>query len=413
MKRVTVWLTAFALVFSSTLMAAEKTVTPPPLPLPEWVPPYLQNPAPDGMTICFAARQAEAVRVSWSQEGTPVQAEIKATGTLIPKTPWTIWKVRLAGLKSGTAYGYRLQYRLNGQEKQEPRHVFHTLDVDARTVRMAVFNDLHNNLSTFELLAKQIKPEDYEFSVLLGDCWTDPSAGDSARTVFVCLDAYVRRLNASEKPLIFVRGNHETRGGFASQMACLFDLPNLDAAAKYADQNFQFDLQAGPVWFVAMDCGEDGDNRPEIFQPYRARQLAWLRQRLAAKAEDKSSWRVLISHLPIYNNQLWGNSEPARQMWEPTLSQAGFALALGAHDHGWKLLPKDQPMTITEQIRDQNKKVIDTKTWTMTPPYPVLIGGGPSPKQGTVMLFEATPSALRTRLLNVDGKLLVEVKQQK
>lgn len=413
MKKINVWLTILSLAFSLALGAAEKTVPPPPPPLPERVPPYLQNPATDGMTVCFAARQAEAVRVFWGEEGTPGLTEAKATATLIPKTPWTIWKVRLAGLKSGTAYGYQLQYRLNGQEKQEPRHIFRTLDAGAKTIRMAVFNDLHNNLPTLEQLARQIKPADYDFSVLLGDCWTDPSAGDSARTVFVCLDVYVRQLNASEKPMIFVRGNHETRGGFAGQMACLFDLPNLDAAAKYADQNFQFDLQAGPVWFVAMDCGEDGEKRPEVFQPYRERQLAWLKKRLAAPADDKTSWRVLISHLPIYSNQLWGNSEPARIMWEPTLAKAGFALALGAHDHGWKLLPKDRPMTITEEIRDLNKKVIDKKTWTMTPPYPVLIGGGPSPKQGTVMLFEATSSSLHTRLLNTDGKQLAEVKLEK
>jgi hypothetical protein len=57
--------------------------------------------------------------------------------------------------------------------------------------------------------------------------------------------------------------------------------------------------------------------------------------------------------------------------------------------------------------------VIDKKTWTMTPPYPVLIGGGPSPKQGTVMLFEATSSSLHTRLLNTDGKQLAEVKLEK
>jgi hypothetical protein len=64
-------------------------------------PPYLQNPAADGMTICFLAQAAEAVRVAWSVDADASLGEVAANGTVIPGTPWTMWKTRLAGLRPG------------------------------------------------------------------------------------------------------------------------------------------------------------------------------------------------------------------------------------------------------------------------------------------------------------------------
>ena len=84
------------------------------------------------------------------------------------------------------------------------------------------------------------------------------SAGKSASTkngaekVFRSLDAYIRLGDASEKPMLFVRGNHETIGNFADKMAYLFDMPALEASAKFADQNWYYTLKAGPVWLLAL-----------------------------------------------------------------------------------------------------------------------------------------------------------------
>ena len=60
---------------------------------------------------------------------------------------------------------------------------------------------------------------------LLGDMWTNPSPANGANQIFHTMEAYIRLLHASEKPLIFVRGNHETIGGFAKYMAYLFEFP--------------------------------------------------------------------------------------------------------------------------------------------------------------------------------------------
>ena len=119
---------------------------------------------------------------------------------------------------------------------------------------------------------KGVKPEDYEFSVLLGDFWTNPSSDHGADKVFRSMETYIRLLNAAEKPMLFIRGNHETIGNFADKMAYLFDMPGLKPAAEFAEQNWFCALRAGPVWFVALDGGDDFTKRYELFQPLRQRQ---------------------------------------------------------------------------------------------------------------------------------------------
>jgi hypothetical protein len=54
------------------------------------------------------------------------------------------------------------------------------------------------------------------------------------------------------------------------------------------------------------------------------------------------------------------------------------------------------------------------KTLTEAPPWPVLIGGGPSLNEGTVILVSADAKSLRARLLTArDGRLLAEFSAEK
>ncbi len=378
--------------------------------LPAVLSPYLQNPAADGMTVCFPAQGAENVRVAWSIDGQLAMSEVPATGVAIAGTPWTVWKIRLAKLQPGAAYQYQVRYHLPTGDASAPVHHFRTLNPQAKTLRLAAFNDLHNHDGTLVALMKYVKPDDYEFSLLMGDCWANPSAEKEASGVFRTLDAFVGLLDAADKPMILVRGNHETRGDFSGPLADLFDLPNLDATQKPDDRQWQFTLRAGPVFFIAMDTGEDDGfetatdsyKRPKFWQDYRQREAAWLKNLAAAKPWGDTAWRIFVSHIPLFNNN-WDFSEPARKYWEPLLPAANIDLMIAGHDHGWKLLPKGNSYDI------KRKKNGAEETRTITTPWPVLIGGGPAVNQATVMLLTADEKTLRARLLAAaDGRLLTE-----
>lgn len=355
---------------------------------------YLQNPTADGMTICFIAQGAEQVRVAWGETLT----EVAAKSAAIPGTPWTIWKTRLTGLRPGSAHPYQVRYRLAGKDATTTLYQFRTLNPQSKSVRFVAFNDIHNRDATLAELMKHVKPADYEFSLLLGDCWNDPSAANGAHEVFRTLQAYIRLLDGANKPMIFVRGNHETRGNFAKHMALLFDLPLLDAAKPWGEDQWQFTMRAGPVWFLAMDAGEDDDakteetsyKRPQFWKAYRQRQAEWLQKLMATQPGKDAAWRIFLSHIPLYNSP-W-ISERARQCWEPLLRDCPLDLMLAGHDHTWR-----KPVPPTE-----------------TAPWPVLVGGGPSLKEGTVMLVTADETKLDVRLLAAtDGRVLTEFKSEK
>ena len=65
-----------------------------------------------------------------------------------------------------------------------------------------------------------------------------------------------------------------------------------------------------------------------------------------ARKEGVGCWHVLLTHMPLYNDNIW-NSEPCRQMWEPVLTGAAIDLELSGHDHTWKLLRKGKTYEIT------------------------------------------------------------------
>jgi calcineurin-like phosphoesterase family protein len=368
-------------------------------------PPYLQNSTADGMTICFLAQTAENVRVAWNADGETALTETAATPLVIPGSPWTMLKTRLTDLRPGGVYQYQVLFhlRFGGQNFVTSTHHFRTLNPQAQTLRFAVLNDIHQHDQTLAGLMRYVKPDDYEFSVLLGDCL---EAYPNETELFRAWRAYLELLDAAEKPVIFVRGNHDTRQSFANRLAYLFDLPNLSVAQPWGEDQWQFALRAGPIWFLAMDTGEDENGvdtdlrtaykQPEFWRAYRRREAEWLKKLLATNPGNHAPWHVFLSHIPLYNNNEW-DSPSSREYWEPILRDANLDLMLAGHDHSWKLLPKKE----------------DGR-----PPWPVLIGGGPSAKkdseEATVMLITADTTTLLVRLLaSSDGRELIRFKAEK
>lgn len=375
-------------------------------PLPNVLPPYLQNPSEDGVTICFLAQAAEEVRIEWrlieqETDKNGVWTEQKAKSAGIPGTPWTIWKTRIAGLKPGSAVEYRVNHSERGKTEKGRVYPFHTLNTKADHFHAAFFNDVHNQVKTLEALTKLVKPSEYEISFLLGDMWTNPSPANGAEEVFRTMAEYIRLLNASEKPMVFVRGNHETIGRFADKLAYLFDMPDLTPTRKFIDQNWYFAFQAGPVWFLAVDGGDDFIKRYDLFQACRERQAEWIKGLLAQNAGADAPFRILLVHMPLYNDDMW-NSEPCRQMWEPILKGTRIDLEISGHDHRPKVLPKGKTYDITfnghypDQQDPQNRK-----HYSYTTPWPIVIGGGPrlaGSDKGTVMLLSADRDTLEMQI---------------
>jgi hypothetical protein len=398
--------------FQQRVSAADLLVDSVPTPLPLVLPPCLQNPSDGGITVCIYAQGAAHVDVLWRPAGKGEMTTVATRGVAIPDTPWSIWRVRLGPLAPKSQYRYKIHCDLPGPKAfDSPSYAFTTLPLAGEPVKFAVFNDVHNHLKTLDALMQHVKPDDYDFSLLLGDMWTDPSKRDGADNVFRTLEGYIQKMNASEKPMVYVRGNHETRNNFARNLGYLFDLPNLDPTREQADQQWNFNLRTGPVWIVALDTGEDDRfdtpdtnyRKPKMWQQVRKREAGWLKEITSGKEFAGAPWRIIASHIPLYNNNRW-ISQSSRQEWDRLLRSSAIDLELAAHDHGWKYLPKDK----TYSYNDKDDAGVVTSV-TETPPWPVLIGGGPGIDEASVGLITVDATTLSARLIAAkDGSKLTE-----
>lgn len=98
-------------------------------------------------------------------------------------------------------------------------------------------------------------------------------------------------MSGGEIPVLYCRGNHETRGQWATEIGRYFPTRT---GEMYYTANY------GPIAFTVLDTGEDkDDNDPEYagladFAAYRAREQAWLDALPIAPGYD---YRVCVSHM--------------------------------------------------------------------------------------------------------------------
>jgi len=146
-------------------------------------------------------------------------------------------------------------------------------------------------------------------------------------------------ITKGEIPVIYARGNHETRGAWTEPFGRYVGSVNGD--------EYYFTARLGNVWFLILDLGEDKDDgHPEYsgladYGPYRERQAAFV-ERVAAEKEYEASgidYRVLVSHIRVTNKKAAYGDLNAR--WTEAANEMGIDLHLCGHSHMTVILEAD------------------------------------------------------------------------
>ena len=178
---------------------------------------YLQNPAPDAMTVMWLT---SGPSYSWVEYGPTDKLGSKADATVagLRQANNTIQRIRLTDLEPATKYHYRIcskeivkfaPYKVTfGETVRSPIYTFTTPDSKAGPVRVAVFNDIHDKWPLLGKLWGLVADRDPNFVVLNGDIL---SHVDDEPQVVGLLD-FCSRTFAARVPFVYARGNHETRG---------------------------------------------------------------------------------------------------------------------------------------------------------------------------------------------------------
>lgn len=218
---------------------------------------------------------------------------------------------------------------------------------------------------------------DYDGVILLGDA--TPGV-DFEEQVITNIVQFGGKVSQGTKPVLYVRGNHETRGSFADELPQVLGLNQL-----------YYTADIGEYSFLILDSGEDkDDSHPEYggmtdYNTYRANMIEWLKN-----TKVRNEKVITLSHS-------WEISDV-----EEDLSEAGWAeidrlgtrLIISGHTHQCRFLGENEG------------KEKDTFT-----KYPDIIGyldGGKSGKNYVASLLTLSSDGFTLKAADNNGNKILE-----
>ena len=251
-------------------------------------------------------------------------------------------KITISGLTKGTEYRYRCFSKevksYDGQNKVSYGKIvatnvyrkkplrFKTLDKTKEDVSFIVVNDIHSRVSDFQALCKDVAFENSDFVVFNGDM---VSSMDDETSFFCGFMDDAVAMFAGEVPVVYSRGNHETRGAFNTRFSAYFPT---------STDKLYYSFRQGQAFFIVLDSGEDKpDSDIEYsglaqFDAYRTEQQEWLKT--VVKSEDflSAKYRIVIIHIPPVALD-WHGTNEVKDKFLPVLNDKGISLMLCGHTH--------------------------------------------------------------------------------
>jgi len=306
--------------------------------------PYLQNVTENEATIVWIS---DSTTVGWV-ELTPFDGshfyEVERPKYFDSrsgiKTEGRIHSVRVTGLKPGTKYMYRvyarevLRHKGNYVEygrtaatqvyKKDPL-TFTTLDPAAESVTFTMINDIHGDVPKLRTLMEETDLEKTDMVLFVGDM---VSVFESEEQVFSGFMDEAVKIFASEIPMYYTRGNHETRGRMAYYFQDYF---------SPRSEHIYYMYRQGPVCFIALDSGEDKPDSDieyydlTMYDEYRDEQVEWLKEVVKSEEFTSAPFKIVTCHMPPFGGW-YGEFDVARKFM-PVLEEAGVDIMLSGHMH--------------------------------------------------------------------------------
>ncbi|MBN8859974.1 MAG: metallophosphoesterase [Sphingobacteriales bacterium] len=252
----------------------------------------------------------------------------------------TIHVVHIGHLQPGTKYRYRIfSQEVLSHKGIEVRYgevaatrvfmrtppSFRTNDHQKKDISFLMVNDIHERNEMLKTLLKGADWTNTDLVLFDGDMVN--SSRNEEQMFASYLDTAVQ-LFASQTPMYYARGNHETRGEFADAFAKYFPGPN---------GKLYYMFRQGPVCFIMLDSGEDKPDSDieyggiTAFDVYRDEQAAWLKEAIHSKMFTEAPFKIAVAHIPPFRG--WHGEEEIANKFVPLLNEGGIDVMLCAHLH--------------------------------------------------------------------------------
>lgn len=316
--------------------------------------PYLLDPAENAMTVVWFTNNNSVSWVEYSDDksfgtfptwgGYPQIAKSSHNGLIDANTKHH--SIRIKDLEKGTKYKYRVVSKeiqqfnpyevLYGGSVVGEIHEFETLDHEKESFSFGAVTDVHERGSELDGLLQKSAINGLDLMFYTGDIlnWL----GKEDRIFNGFLDVSVTHF-AKEKPLVFIRGNHETRGPGARNLMSYF---------PHSSGRFYYSFLQGDVSFIVLDSGEDKpDSHPVYaglvdFDALRTEEAEWLQQEVENESFKQSLYKVVMIHIPLYSGSTKHGATDITQKFGPILNGAGIDLMISGHHHRFKIIKTNE-----------------------------------------------------------------------
>jgi len=221
-----------------------------------------------------------------------------------------------------------------------------------------VFSDNHH-ASKAPAAAANNCGKNLDFLISCGDTvnWID-NENELTSILYLCSD-----ITKGEIPVIYARGNHETKGVLADEYH------NYVAADG---ENFYYTFRLKNIWGIVLDIGEDhADDHVEFagvarFENYRNEQTAFLDEVLEnAETEfdaEGIDYRIGICHIPITISTKDDHIGDLKSTWIERLNQMKLSIMYSGHLHElWFVDSEFEEGSTLTQISEYSGKDTDNK----------------------------------------------------
>lgn len=234
-----------------------------------------------------------------------------------------------------------------------------------------VLADTHNTRKT-PLAAASYWGEDLDFLVSAGDnvSWTDREA-DLTEFLYLASD-----ITKGEIPVIYARGNHETKGVKAHEF---YRYVGADG------ENYYYTFRLKNIWGIVLDIGEDhADDFIEYagvarFDAYRDEQTRFLDE-VIANAENEYlaegvDYRIGVCHIPLTIKSTNDHAGPHKDEWVKRLNQMNLTIMYSGHVHElWFVDPAfEDGATLTQVPEYSGKKDGNNKRIMSAATFPSIL----------------------------------------
>ncbi len=234
-------------------------------------------------------------------------------------------------------YAHRAVYSATGAE-QRKTYSFKKPDTNKQNFNIYHISDTHSAVKN-PVSAASYFGDDLDLLIMNGDIPNHSCSINDVITIF----KIASEVTHGNLPIVFSRGNHDTRGVFAAHFSDYTPTSNMG--------NSYYTFRIGKIWGMVLDCGEDkGDDRENLagignFTPFRKRETEFIRsvnenRKNEFEAEGVEN-RIVLSHIRIDIDHNDFEFDIYKE-WLKMINEITPDLVLYGHEHTVKYIEPEQ-----------------------------------------------------------------------